>query len=157
MEPIKTKSNSTMYVVVAIIVILIIVVALSMSKKNKEALEETPVVENTPGEVTSVEGVNEVEPTSPEKALTYTQAAAKYKGKTIQFTADCQASPDRQVFKKGTSIMLDNRAPKPLTVKVGSTYTLGKYGFRIITLNTTGTFLVDCGTSQNVSTVIVEN
>lgn len=144
-----------MYVVVAIIVILIIIVALSMSKKD-EMIEETPVVENTPGEVTAVEGVNEAPATSPEKALTYTQAAAKYKGKTIQFTADCQASPDRQVFKVGTSIMLDNRAPKALTVKVGSSYTLGKYAFRIITLNSTGTFLVDCGTSQNVATVIVE-
>lgn len=141
------------YIVVAVIAILIIVV-LAM-KKDKE-VEEAPVVENTPGEVTAVEGVNEAPVASPEKALTYTQAVAKYKGKTIQFTADCQASPDRQVFKKGTSIMLDNRAPKALTVKVGSSYTLGKYAFRIITLNSTGTFLVDCGTSQNVATVIVE-
>jgi flagellar basal body-associated protein FliL len=151
MEPIKTKSNSTMYVVVGIIVILAIVF-FAMSKKKE--VEEAPVVDNIT-EDTSVAGVNEVEPSSPEKALTYQQALVKYKDKRIQFTADCQASPDRQVFKVGTSIMLDNRAQKATTVKVGSTYNLGSYGFRIITLNNTGTFLVDCGVSQNVATVIV--
>lgn len=153
MEPIKTKSHSTMYVVMGIVAVLIIIGLVLWKKSNQESM---PVAENNTTEVTPGEGVNEVEPTSPERSLTYTQAVEKYKGKIIQFTADCQASPDRQVFKQGTSIMLDNRASKALTVKVGSTYTLGKYAFRIITLNSTGTFLVDCGTSQNVATVIVQ-
>ncbi len=141
-----------MYVVVGIIVLLAIVF-FAMSKKKD--VEEAPIVDNTT-EGTDVEGVNEVDTSSPEKALTYQQALVKYKDKRIHFTADCQASPDRQVFNVGTTIMLDNRAPKSLTVKVGSTYTLGRYGFKIITLNTKGTLLVDCGTSQNVATVIVQ-
>lgn len=148
------NKKSRVGVWIAAILIVIVALVLIFGTKKKD-VEETPVVSDTT-QTTPDQDVNESEPTSPEKALTYAQALAKYQGKRLQFTADCQATPDRQTFKAGTSIMLDNRAPKALNVKVGSTYTLGKYGFRIITLNTIGTFLVDCGTSQNVATITVQ-
>lgn len=153
-NPQKPKKGLWILIVLVIIIGLIIILGTNKKGSNiNQGLDNTGEVNNS---IVSDQGINEAEPSSPEKALTYSQAIEKYKGRVIQFTNDCQAVPDNQTFKVGTSIMLDNRAPRSLTVKVGSTYTLGKYGFRTITLNKIGTFLVDCGTSQNVSTIIVQ-
>jgi hypothetical protein len=91
--------------------------------------------------------------------LNYGDAIKKYAGYRFQFNDKCQASPSAQTFKIGTNIMLDNRANKTQTLKVGSTYTLPAYSWKIISLDTLGTFLVDCGSdgsSQNVATIMIQ-
>ena len=149
----ETKMKGKGWIVALVIIIIGLVIIFGMKKKDAVVVEPT----GTTVADTTTTGVNETDSKVPTgSTLNYMAALEKYKGKIIQFTADCQAIPDKQVFKVGTYIMLDNRAPKATNVKVGTTYTLGGYGFRIIQLNTVGTYLVDCGTAQNVSTVDVQ-
>jgi hypothetical protein len=83
-----------------------------------------------------------------------------YKDRRIQFDASCQATPNTVTYKDNTGIMLDNRTDKALSIKVGTTYTVAAYGFKIVYLpdvyRQSKTLLVDCGKQQNVATVLVQ-
>lgn len=157
-------NNKTWVWVLVAILLIVGILMVTGAKKNGDMTgvnlensgQTTDMDDTNMGEDTNADGVNESDAASAERALTYSQALKQYQGKTVQFDATCQANPDRQVFKTGTSIMLDNRSNVSRSVKLGSTYTLGAYGFRIVKLNTLGTFNVDCGTSQNVATITVE-
>lgn len=144
-------------------------------------LAVTPAEIETPEEVTTetpapIEEATlppvEVVPVSPPKApvptankpvsLSYQKALELYKeNKRIQLSGDvvCQASPNNVMYKNGTSFMIDNRTAKTLTVKVGSTYNIEPYGFRVVTL-TSGvlpvTYLLDCGNQQNVAKIVLQ-
>lgn len=87
----------------------------------------------------------------------YTALVAQYASRRVQFGTSCQATPMAVTYKVGTAIMLDNRSNTAAAVVFGGkTYNLGAYGYQIITLDTEGNFLVDCGASQNVATIIVQ-
>lgn len=92
--------------------------------------------------------------------LSYQQALTKYEGRRLQFNDMCQATPNTVTYKDNTGIMLDNRSNKTRTIKVGTTYTIKPYGFRIVTLPDTyrenSTYYVDCDKSQNVATILVQ-
>ena len=92
--------------------------------------------------------------------VAYADALVKYKDRRIQFNASCQASPRSVTYKDNTGIMLDNRSAQSRTIKVGTTYTVKGYGFKIITLPDiylkSSTLLVDCDKQQNVATVLVQ-
>ena len=108
-----------------------------------------------PTEDTSVGSVNANAPTS----ITYAQALVKYKDARIQLNNICQASPNNVTYKNNTSIMLDNRAPVDRTVKVGFVFNIKAWGFKIIKLSSAklpATWLVDCDTSQNVATILIQ-
>ncbi len=123
----------------------------------QEQLDNNSADEDVEGELDTTGQVDVA--TSPAASLTYQQALDKYKGTRLQLDKTCQASPNNMTFKNGATMMLDNRSPETRTVKVGSTYTIKPYGFRIITLSASTfptTYLVDCNGSQNVATILVQ-
>ena len=97
--------------------------------------------------------------TAPAHVLTYDQALATYKDNRIQFDTNCQATPSQVTYKNGTSVMLDNRAPVARVIKFGNSVTIPAYGFKVVQASSATlpvTWLVDCGPSQNVATVVVQ-
>ncbi len=92
----------------------------------------------------------------------YGDAVAAYANARIQFDQYCQATPKSAVFKNGATIMLDNRSGDARTVKVNAvSYYLTGYGWRIITLalpqnKLPATLDIDCGSAQNVGTIILQ-
>lgn len=96
---------------------------------------------------------------APAASISYANALIKYKNARLQLDKTCQASPDKMSFKNGAFLMVDNRAPVARTVKVGSVFSIKAYGFKIIKLSSAtlpATWLVDCGASQNVSTILIQ-
>lgn len=97
---------------------------------------------------------------SPAVSISYNDALRKYADRRIQLDKECQAYPNTVTYKDNTGIMIDNRSPKTRTVKVGETYTIKPYGFKIVTLPDvylkSKTILVDCDKSQNVATILVQ-
>lgn len=142
-------------VIAAIAVIIIVVVATRSST--------APVTTPTPStSVSAIASPSESPAASPSvsKTLTYADALKKYSATRIQFDTACQAHPTSMVIKKGTAVMLDNRSPKATTITVGTTkYATIPYGFRIIWPTAASypvTFLIDCGASQNVATLLIQ-
>ncbi|MEK7227921.1 MAG: hypothetical protein AAB681_01030, partial [Patescibacteria group bacterium] len=90
----------------------------------------------------------------------YANALVKYKDRRIQFDDTCRAFPSTVTYKDNTGIMLDNRSAQTRIIKVGSTYTVKPYGFKIIVLPDiylkSKTLLVDCGAAQNVATILIQ-
>lgn len=92
--------------------------------------------------------------------ISYGEALAKYADRRIQLNTMCQAFPNNITYKDNTGIMIDNRSPQTRTVKVGTTFTIRPWGFKIIVLPdvylSSRTILVDCDNSQNVATILVQ-
>jgi hypothetical protein len=63
-------------------------------------------------------------------------------------------------YKDNSGIMIDNRSAQTRTVKVGTTFTIKPYGFKIVVLPDiylkSQKILVDCDKMQNVATVLVQ-
>ena len=92
-------------------------------------------------------------------SLSYAQALAVYKNARIQLDQICRASPNNVTYKNNTSIMIDNRAPVNRTVKVGSTFSISAYDFKIVKLSSStlpAVWYIDCGNSQNVATILIQ-
>jgi hypothetical protein len=172
MEPIQTKSNTGMYVGIGVLVVLAIVIGLSMSNKNKKTIDNNPMpLENT---VLPTNTNNTKEPTTPpvsniktnpereglsvgSGAGTYANLMIKYKGRMIQFNKECAVITNKQGFKQGTDILLDNRDNTPVKIVIGSrTFNLPGYGYKVIDLPTIGSFQLDCNKRLNVVTVTVQ-
>ena len=93
------------------------------------------------------------------KPLSYEEALLKYKDNRIQLDKGCQAIPNTITYKNGTSIMIDNRTSADRIVKVGSSYPIKGYDFKIIKLSSETlpmTWLVDCDNSQNVASILIQ-
>jgi len=95
-------------------------------------------------------------------SMSYQKALETYKeGFRLQLSGTdfCQLSPNNVTYKNGTSIMVDNRSPRTHSVKIGGTYTIEGYGFRIIKLSSSSlpaTLFVDCDTQQNVAKILLQ-
>ena len=151
------KNKNTILVIIGLAVIVL--VAMAVIKNNKKVVE--PVVVNDQ----AVEQVNEdvatgavvIKPTK--NSISYQQALIKYKDHRIQLGQDCQATPTKITYKNGTSIMIDNRSNTARTVKVGSSYTIPAWSFKVVNLTSStlpATWLVDCGKQQNVATILIQ-
>ena len=92
--------------------------------------------------------------------ISYANALVKYADRRIQLDKDCHAYPGNVTYKDNTGIMIDNRSPQTRTVKVGITFTIKPWGFKIVVLPDiylkSKTLLVDCDQSQNVATILVQ-
>lgn len=160
MEPLKSKKS----MIWVLVLIVVIIVALSfIAQSNKKTGDDV----NNYGELSKVdvEGTEDTTPVttpvavSTTASLTYQQALAKYKTNRIQFDPTCQAIPNNMTFKNGTTVMLDNRSAVARTININGPVALKAYGFRIVTLSSTTlpkTILVDCGTGQNVATILLQ-
>lgn len=152
--------NKKMWIWVVIVLVLIGGMAMYTFKNKAE-----PVVDNQLNEVEGTEDttpvVEDAQVTNTTKvSLSYADALVKYADKRIQLDSSCQARPNVVTYKDNTGIMIDNRSDQTRTVKVGGTYTIKPYGFKIIILPNITTapksILVDCDQSQNVATILVQ-
>lgn len=140
------------------VAVVIVIIAIAM-RSNKGSESEYGTSSSPTTSATSLVTISPV--ATPKLTLSYTNALKLYEGKRIQFDTMCQANPNRMVLKSGAKIMLDNRSATPRTIALGGTkYTLAAWGYLIVTPRVTKalpeTILVDCGTSQNVATLIIE-
>ncbi|MFA5714282.1 MAG: hypothetical protein WC998_00895 [Candidatus Paceibacterota bacterium] len=143
-----------------IIVILIIAAGIFFFFGNKqEANPITPITQETT-EPESVQDVNNQDTIAKVVSLSYADALVQYADRRIQLDKTCQAHPNNVTYKDNTGIMIDNRSPETRTVKVGTTFTIKPYGFKIIVLPDiylkSKTILVDCDGSQNVATILIQ-
>jgi hypothetical protein len=157
----ETNNNKIIWIVVGLLVlgaVIFIVWNSSVKYSDKSSVGSTAGYE-VPNEPESVLDTSGSTP-SQAVSLSYTQALVQYKDHRIQFDKTCSAFPNTVTYKDNTGLMLDNRSPNPVTVKVGTTYTIKGYGFRIITLQdvqlTAKVVLVDCGAKQNVATILIQ-
>lgn len=143
-------------------VILVVAIALvikgNMDKKEAPAIlpapEETQEQVLTPKPSTTT---SKPSTTTYTDNRSYTELIAAYKNALVQFGTSCQVLKSNQVFKVGTEVLLDNRNSVPVTLKIGSSvHTLGAYGYKVISLSSEGTFMVDCNDHQNVATISVQ-
>ena len=160
----KMSKNTKIAVGAIIIVIIVALIARGASKKKSESMEQStpqPVMQQpttmTPPTPKPVVVTKPPVVTPPADTRTYAELLAMYAQKTVQFGASCQVRPNNQSFKEGTSVLLDNRNNMPLSIKLGSTsYSLGAYGYKVITLSTVGKFMVSCNDTPNVATITVQ-
>ena len=148
-----------------IVVVVIVAVALFLVFKNKkQVVTPAPVTDSTtqttPEPTDSVQDTTDVTTGPGAVSISYANALIKYKDRRLQFDTSCQATPRSVTYKDNTGIMLDNRSAQTRTIKVGTTYTIKPYGFKIVVLPDiylkSKTLLVDCGTAQNVATILIQ-
>ncbi|MEK7583245.1 MAG: hypothetical protein AAB483_02495 [Patescibacteria group bacterium] len=149
-------NNKTLLGIVIAAAVVIIIVVMTRSST-------TPDTTPTPTASASASVSVSTSPAAvgtPAKTLSYEDALKKYPGTRFQFDTTCQARPSSMVIKKGTPVMLDNRANVARTITIGTTkYTLAKYGFRIVTPTSAKypvTFFIDCDKQQNVATLLIQ-
>jgi hypothetical protein len=154
--------NSNNKIWIWVIVVALIAVVLFLVFYNNQAVvpptTENSQIPTTTGtessqDVSGITGVGAV-------SISYTNALIKYADRRIQLDETCQAHPNNVTYKDNTGIMIDNRSPQTRTIKVGTTFTIKPYGFKIVILPDiylkAKTLLVDCDKYQNVATVLVQ-
>jgi hypothetical protein len=158
--------NKDMWIWIVVIVLVVggILIAVKMNKSETNvAVVETPtpdalqVTEDTSAGSIDMPAKTGVAPVT----ISYVNALAKYKDSRIQLApgTTCAASPSNVTYKNGTTIMIDNRAPVARTLKIGVTYSVKGYGFKLIKLSSAkvpATWLVDCDGQQNVATILLQ-
>ncbi len=146
---------------IILVVLAIIAIGVWMFTKPKT---ESPAV-TPPADETVLDGINDTDATATDEpgaaTLSYQQALITYKDKRIQLGAGniCTATPNNVTYKNGTTIMIDNRAPVVRNVKIGTTYTIKAYGFKLVKLSSSTLpikYLVDCNNQQNVATILLQ-
>lgn len=159
--------ENTMNKKVLIGIVAIVVLAwAAVSVLNKPAVIEnsTPATETaSSSNSTAVKNTTKSATTGSQPVTqSYENALALYTGNNriqLSGTALCQASPTNVTYKNGTSIMIDNRSAQTRTIKLGTTFTIPGYGFKIIKLSSTTlptTLIMDCGTQQNIAKVLLQ-
>ena len=137
-----------------IIVVVVIIIVLFLIFSNKQTVTQTTTGPNSTQDISSQDiGAGSV-------SIAYADALIKYADRRIQLDSSCQAHPTNVTYKDNTGIMIDNRSPQTVTVKVGVTFTIKPWGFKIVVLPdvylTSKTLLVDCNQRQNVATILVQ-
>lgn len=148
------------------IVLLLVVVIVVLSTRSPEKTEEVTI--DTPEQsVIDTDQKSPVSYTKPavttvpvDPKLSYTEAVQAYGGNRIQFGENCLATPANAVFKNGSKIMLDNRANQSKVLTIADvSYTVGARDFVVAALSISGeseSIMIDCGSMQNVATVVVQ-
>ncbi len=160
------NKNQTAWIVLGLVVVaLIVVFAITMGNKDKAPAGNNTgenQTETTAGPQSTLD-TTDAPATTGGTAVTiaYEDALVKYADRRLQFNDMCQATPNKVTYKDNSGIMLDNRSSTTRSIKIGAnTYSVKGYGFRIVTLPDTyrnaTQYLVDCGTAQNVATILVQ-
>jgi len=137
------------FVIQSVVVILFFVFGNKQTVNNQTSIETE-----------SVQDITDQDQGAAAAPISYANALVKYADRRIQLDTICQAYPNTVTYKDNTGIMIDNRSPKTRTVKVGTTFTIKPWGFKIVVLPdvylASKTLLVDCDGSQNVATILVQ-
>lgn len=144
-----------MWIWVIIAIVVVVATILIFAFNNKQITKQTSTTEPA-----SVQDISSTDVGAGAAPIAYTDALVKYADRRIQLDPACQAHPNNVTYKDNTGIMIDNRSAKTRTVKVGTTFTIKPWGFKIVVLPdvylTLKTLLVDCDGSQNVATILVQ-
>ena len=157
------KNNQTAIWIGAVVVVILIAIGLYVHNQNQSgeyvAPQGTSQTATAPADQTpSTTPV--VTPGGPGGSISYSAAVTKYKNSRIQFDTHCAAIPSAVVFRNPATIMLDNRSNASAKIVIDQkTYSLGAYGYQIITLNETASpsiSYIDCNASKNVGKITIE-
>ena len=152
------KNKMLMWGLVALF--FIIVVVLFAFSSNKQVNNTTTDNSVTKTETESVQDIGNQDKGTAVAPISYANALVKYADRRIQLDTTCQAHPSNITYKDNTGIMIDNRSAQTRTVKVGTTFTVKPWGFKIVVLPDvylkSKTLLVDCDGSRNVATILVQ-
>lgn len=158
----KAKNNTKAIIGTILIVAIAGFGVNALTKKDVQPPVDTTTPIETPTEpVKAPVRRPAVQPTAPSvtpDTRNYADLILAYKDKTVQFNSQCQVPPlPQRGWKMGTDILLDNRSSQPATIKIGTTtHTLGSYGYKVVSLDQPGTYMVDCNDRQNVTTLTVQ-
>ncbi|MCM2338834.1 MAG: hypothetical protein NDI62_00030 [Burkholderiales bacterium] len=160
----ENKNYSVLYYSLgAVVFIIVIVLMFWFIAKGKNAALVGDLDQKVDQEITIPAGEIGNGTTAAKKPVTpsisYADALVKYKNSRIQLDETCQAIPNNVTYKNNTYVMVDNRSASPRSIKLGADYTVRAYGFRLIKLSSDtlpATFLLDCGNSQNVATILIQ-
>lgn len=163
-SPNKNKNLWTWIIIILIVVVGLVLWSMMGSNNPTPVGVSAPIVQ-TPTAVLPVPtedlSAGSVDVGAPAASISYANALIKYKDARLQLDANCQADAQNQkmAFTNNALLMVDNRAPVARTVHIGSVFTIKAYSFKIIKLYSAklpATWLVDCDTSQNVATILIE-
>lgn len=159
------KNNSKIWVWIIVVAVVVIAGVLIYVFDNNQSATATPTDATTSAADTSAAMPDSTEDLSGETgtgsvSIAYADALVQYAGRRIQLDSTCEAFPDMVTYKGNTGIMIDNRSAFTRTIKLGTTFTIKPWGFKIIILPnlylTEKTLLMDCDQSQNVATVLIQ-
>lgn len=158
-QPVDKKIAWAVILILSIAAIVWIVSCNNKNNPKKDALvEETSSVVDTANEKPAV--ANPVSPAPVASKLSYSKALAKYGTNRIQFGDMCQATPANVTYKNGTAVMLDNRSSTARSINIsGTVYRIAAYDYVVANMYSSSfpkTVLVDCGTQQNVATILIQ-
>lgn len=154
------EKNMKMWIWVGVAVVIIAAIIFLVSQNNSTLTPPGTTV-NPPSEQSeSVQDISDQDGGVVAEQISYANALVKYADRRLQIDTECRMYPSNITYKDNTGIMIDNRSPKTRTVKIGTTFTIKPYGFKIFVLPDvylkSKTLLVDCDQSQNVATVLVQ-
>ena len=152
------SKDKKIFIELGVVLILVIFGFLLLTKNSAPVVTDNTANNQQviPTEDLSVGSINVGAPAA---SIAYADALIKYKDARLQLDVNCQASPDKMTFKNNALMMVDNRAPVARTVHLGAVFPIKAYGFKIVKLSSTTlpvTWKVDCDSSQNVSTILIE-
>ena len=140
-----------------IVIIALYFIFSNMQVPNNEVTTESESTQDTSDENASTQDTNAGIVAA---SISYADALVKYADRRIQLDPNCQAYLNTVTYKDNTGIMIDNRSDKTRTIKVGTTFTIKPWGFKVVVLPdvylASKTIFVDCDGSQNVATVLVQ-
>jgi hypothetical protein len=150
--------QKTIWVIVAVVVVAIIIVLIYRSKNNNgQQANPAPASQTSPS---ATPAANENTAGTTPASMSYADALKKYGSNRIQFDSACQAHPNNVTFKAGTLVMFDNRAPVTRKINFnGIIYSIPADNYIVVSMTAAkypATILVDCGSSQNVATVLIQ-
>ena len=144
-------------IIVLLIVAVLAIYGFYLMKNNP--VSTLPTQENVQPTNPRYQNVNPINTYNPQTLSFYEQALSEYKDARIQLDDKCQATPNYVTYKNNTSVMIDNRSASSRIIKLGSTYNIEPYGFKIIFLSSPITPLawyLSCNESKNVATILVQ-
>ena len=156
----KSNIKSWVLTIIAIIAVaLFVVLFISGNKQTINSVTSTTGTSSTV-EPDSTQDISSQSTGAGSVSISYANALVKYATKRIQLNKICQATPNNVTYKDNTGIMIDNRSAQTRTIKVGTTFTIKPWGFKIVVLPDVylkaKTILVDCDSYQNVATILVQ-
>ncbi|MBX4200914.1 hypothetical protein KW786_02175 [Candidatus Parcubacteria bacterium] len=157
----KQNKNLELWIGGAAVLVLVIVAGLLVMFTNTPGpVQVTTGPSQTGTEPASVQDISAQDTGTAAVNISYSDALAQYATRRIQLDKNCAATPNSVTYKDNTGIMIDNRSPETRTVKVGSSFTIKPWGFKIVVLPDIAvkpsTLLVDCDMHQNVATILVQ-
>lgn len=161
------SKNMWIWAIIIVIIVLGLIFWATMTSNNPASTTVIipPSSENTatqtPTTIQSTEDISSgsIHSGSTTAAISYANALIKYANARLQLDDTCEGSPAAMTFRNNAYLMIDNRAPVARTVKVGTTFSIKAYSFKIIELSSAklpATWLVDCDQSQNVATILLQ-